>query len=360
MRGRLKVALRAGAVVLALLLGLVLFQVPILNALIDRQIASILARDVLESLPEGLHVGLCGSGGPFPNRDRRAGCVFVIAGKSLYVIDAGSGASGNIDVMGLGAGNIRSVFLTHFHSDHIDGLGELMLNRWVQRNSAQPVPVYGPRGVETVVEGLRQAYSLDSSYRTAHHGAAIAPPEGAGGDPRPFDLGTLASGSETILEEDGLKVTAFAVDHSPVEPAVGYKFEYAGRSAVISGDTVRTDSVLEQARGADILVHEILQPSIIKRFEESARERGQNGIARIMSDIPDYHTSPEEAAQLAEAAGVEYLLLYHVVPPLPKLFNKVLLGNAKSYFDGSIKVGEDGWMVSLPRNSKEIIDGSLM
>jgi ribonuclease Z len=284
----------------------------------------------------------------------------VIAGTALYVIDAGSGASGNIDVMGLRAGNIRSVFLTHFHSDHIDGLGELLLNRWVQRNADQPVPVYGPRGVETIVEGLRQAYSLDSIYRTAHHGAAIAPPEGAGGEPRPFDLGASALASEVILEEDGLKVTAFTVDHSPIEPAVGYKFEYAGRTVVISGDTVKTDSVLKQARDADVLVHEILQPSIIKRFEAEARESGQNGIAKIMYDIPDYHTTPEEAAQLAEAAGVEYLLLYHVVPPLPKFFNKVLLGDAKSYFDGPIKVGEDGWIVSLPRKSEKIMDGSLM
>ena len=360
MRKGLKVALSAGVVVLALLLGLRLFQVPISNALIDRQIAAMLERDVLESLPDGLHVGLCGSGGPFPNRDRRASCVFVIAGKALYVVDAGSGTSGNIDVMGLGAGNIRSIFLTHFHSDHIDGLGEMMLNRWVQRNSEQPVPVYGPPGVETVVEGLGQAYSLDSVYRTAHHGAAIAPPEGAGGEPRPFDLGAPASASETIMQEDGLKVTAFNVDQSPIEPAVGYKFEYAGRTVVISGDTARTDSVLEQARGADVLVHGALQPAVIKRFEVSASERAQDGIAKIMSDIPDYHTAPEEAARLADAAGVEYLLFYHVVPPLPRFFNKVLLGDATSYFDGSIKVGEDGWIVSLPRDSEEIIDGSLL
>lgn len=356
----LKTILSAGLAILVLVTAVRLFQVPISMAIIDRQIASNMEQDVIGSLPDGLHVGLCGSAGPFPNRDRRAGCVFVVAGKSLYVIDAGSGAAGNIGVMGLGAGNIRSVFLTHFHSDHIDGLGELMLNRWVQRNSESPLPIYGPEGVETIVEGFRQAYSLDSLYRTAHHGVEIAPPAGAGGEPRPFELDAFALASKVILEEDGLKVTAFNVDHSPIEPAVGYRFEYGGRTVVISGDTVRSASVLEQARGADVLVHEILQPKIIKRFEEGARKSGRDGLAKIMFDIPDYHTTPEEAAQLAKDAGVAYVLFYHVVPPLPKFFNKALLGDAKAQFGGPMKVGEDGWIVTLPRDSEEIQDRSLL
>jgi ribonuclease Z len=356
----LKALVGTFAVLSIVIVGLRTFQVPISMALIERQIAANMERDVIGSLPDGLHVGLCGAAGPFPNRDRRAGCAFVVAGRSLYVVDAGSGAAGNLGVMGLGVGNIRSIFLTHFHSDHIDGLGELMMNRWVQSNSTEPVPVYGPVGVESIVDGLRQTYALDATYRTAHHGEAIAPPSGAGGEARAYDLGTDLKASKIVLEEDGLKVTAFKVDHSPISPAIGYKFEYGGRSVVISGDTVASDSVLDQARGADVLVHEVLQTKIIKRFEAGAKERGLSGIAKIMHDIPDYHTTPEEAAALASEAGVKYLLFYHVVPPLPKFFDKALLGDARDHFDGPIKVGQDGWTVSLPRDSDKVEAKSLL
>lgn len=340
--------------------ALKIFQVPISLFLFDRQVEKGFARDVIGSLPEGLHVGLCGSGGPFPNRDRGAACAFVIAGSSLYVIDAGSGSSGTIGLTGVGAGNIRAIFLTHFHSDHIDGLGELMMNRWVQSASIQPVPVYGPSGVERVVGGLADAYALDSTYRTAHHGVTVAPPSGAGGAAQTFDLADDPLASQVILQEDGLTVTAFNVDHSPISPSVGYRFDYGGRSVVISGDTVASPSVALQAKDADVLVHEMLQPKLINRAETKAREAGRDRVAKIFFDIPDYHTTPEEAARLAQEAGVKHLLFYHIVPPVPAFFDKVLIGEAQKEFDGDIALGTDGVLLSLPSESETIDVRSLL
>ena len=119
---------------------------------------------------------------------RSGPCTAVVAGRRLFIFDSGSGASRNLARMRLNAGQIEALFLTHYHSDHIDGLGELMLQRWIQRTAQQPLPVYGPAGLEPVLQGFMGAYTLDKGYRTAHHGAAVAPPEGFGGTARPFDL----------------------------------------------------------------------------------------------------------------------------------------------------------------------------
>lgn len=342
------------------LIGVKVFQKPIAMALIDRQLEQNMGRDVIAEFPEGLHVGLCGSAGPFPNRDRRAACVFVIAGDALYIVDSGAGSTGTLGSMGVAPGRVRAIFLTHFHSDHIDGLGELMMNRWVQSSAQVPVPVYGPRGVERVVNGLAEAYALDATYRTAHHGAQVVPPSGAGGSARAFELGPDPMASKVVLEEGGLTVTAFNVNHAPIAPAVGYRFDYGGRSVVISGDTAPSPSVLAQAKGVDVLVHEALQNAVIERFEAKAREKNLGNMAKIFHDILNYHTSPEQAADIATEAGADYLLLYHIVPPLPRFFDKAFLGDAPNRYDGPIKIGTDGFMLSLPEGSDEIEERDLL
>lgn len=158
-----------------------------------------------------------------------------------------------------------------------------------------------------------------------------------------------------VLEDRGLKITAFRVDHSPIDPAVGYRFDYAGRSIVITGDTKKTPSVLALAKGADILVHEALQPRLVKLLENGFAQRNMPNTSQIMRDIVNYHTTPEEAAAQASAAGVRELVLNHIVPPLPtRLAYPAFLGDAADHFAGRITVGEDGMLLSLPANSTAI------
>ncbi|HAN29739.1 MAG TPA: ribonuclease Z, partial [Haliea salexigens] len=130
-------------------------------------------------------------------------CVAVIAGESLYVVDAGTDGVRNLNRMGYQVGNIQAVFLTHFHSDHIDGLGEMGTVRWAGGDNNSPLPVYGPEGVERVVAGFNMAYAQDFSYRHAHHGDAVAPLRGAGLNALPF--AQPAEGKlTTVLETDNL------------------------------------------------------------------------------------------------------------------------------------------------------------
>jgi ribonuclease Z len=158
-----------------------------------------------------------------------------------------------------------------------------------------------------------------------------------------------------LLDRDGVKITAFKVDHRPVVPAVGYRFDYQGRSIVISGDTVYSESVLGQAKGADVLFHEALNAEMVQMINANAGNAASPAIRRVTQDIPSYHSTPEDAAKIAHAAQVKHLIYYHLIPPLPTPVSKLLFfGDARKYFQGPITLGKDGLLVFLPPHSDRI------
>lgn len=349
-----------GVVCVAFILaGLLLARKQIGMIVVDRVATRIMAANAVAGLPDGLHVVLIGTGAPFADPRRGGPSTGVIAGKNLYLVDAGPSSERKLELMKIRPEDVRAVLLTHFHSDHIGDLGELMLKRWAGGSMKTPLDVFGPEGVETVVKGFNLAYSLDTQYRIAHHGPEVVPPSGAGGMARTFQF-PADKKAMVIIEADGLKVTAFEVDHTPVKPAVGYRFDYKGRSVVISGDTVPCLALLEQSRGADILVQEALQPAMVGILKTTGQKINRPKTAEIMGDILNYHTSPEDAAKLAREAGVRHLVLSHLLPPLPVADLKpVFLGDAKKGFSGPITIAEDGMLFSLPEGNKKIIQKSL-
>ncbi|MES2883380.1 MAG: MBL fold metallo-hydrolase [Pseudomonadota bacterium] len=319
-----------------------------------KQVVANLSGASFAEFGDGLNIVLCGSGSPFPDVTRAGPCVAVIAGQQVLIIDAGSGSARNLAPSGIPAGKIAAVLLTHYHSDHIDGLGELLLQRWGNAAHTSPTPVIGPTGVEQVVAGFNLAYTQDFAYRVAHHGAKIIPPGGAGGVAQPFELPAPGVGS-VVYDVDGLKVTAFAVDHRPIVPAVGYRVDYKGRSAVISGDTVKSANLAQFAKGVDLLVHEALSPELVAVISGSAKDTGAANIEQISHDILNYHTTPVEAAEMAQAAGVKQLLFYHLVPVLPlKRLEPIFLRGVSKTFDGDVTVGKDRTWVNLPPNSSAV------
>ena len=327
------------------------FRGQIALALMQSVVEKNMANNAISELPDGLHVGLCGSGAPMPG-ERGGPCVIVIAGKRLIIIDSGTGGVRTLARMGFGPGSIERVLLTHFHSDHIDGLGEMMLQRWVGGTHTTPLPIHGPEGVDRIVAGFNEAYALDQGYRIAHHGADVLPPSGFGGTASPF---ALVDGEATVIDDGGLKITAFKVDHTPIEPAVGYRISYKGRTAVISGDTKAIPMVEKQAEGVDLLVHEALSPELVNMLGAAAKKAGRDNLAKIMHDILDYHTTPEEAAAIAARAKVKFLLFYHIVPPLPLSALEVpFLGKSREIYSGPLAVGRDGDFVSMPAGSTEV------
>jgi ribonuclease Z len=339
---------------LALLLIAFFLRTTIALRMMERVVATNLSSDWVSELPDGLHVVLCGAGSPLPDPKRSGPCVAVIAGKQVFVVDAGSGASRRLPDLRFPQGRIDAILLTHFHSDHIDGLGELLMRRWVNRGARKPVPIHGPTGVEEVVEGVNRAYRLDSAYRVAHHGEAIVPPSGAGGVAHPFPAPAEGQG-EVVIDEGGVKVTAFRVDHTPVDPAVGYRFDYGGRSLALSGDTIKSENLQRFAEGVDLLVHEALAPQLVAVLTRGAEAAGRKNIAKITRDILTYHASPVDAAKVARDAGVGFLLYYHIVPPLPLApLESAFLEGVDAVYDGPLAVGRDGTTVHLPVGSDAI------
>lgn len=292
-------------------------------------------------------MAIVGSGSPLPDVKRGCPCAAVIAGGRVYVIDAGERASETMNRMGIAPNRTAAVLMTHFHSDHIGGLGTVNLQRWVADADKEPMRVIGPPGVERVVAGFNEAYALDSGYRTAHHGPDVAPPSGAPMVAEPYELGA-GEDSKVVLEEHGLKVTAFIVDHSPIEPAVGYRFDYRGRSAVISGDTVLVPTLVAASKGADLLVHDALSPELLNMVADAAGEAGLSMRSRILADVPDYHATAPDAADAAREAGVGALAITHIVPPLPlKGLEPIFLADAHERFTGPLWLASDGDLYSL-------------
>ncbi|MBE9537468.1 MAG: MBL fold metallo-hydrolase [Proteobacteria bacterium] len=320
----------------------------------EKGLESRLGSDIVDTFEDGLHLALCGAGGPLPAPNASGPCVAVVAGKDLFIVDSGTDGVRNLSRMGYQPGSIRAVFLTHFHSDHMDGLGEMATIRWAGGDNNQPLPVYGPRGVEKVVNGFNAAYSQDFTYRNTHHGDTVAPRSGAGLKAMPFSTPSLGE-LETVFSEDELKVEALRVDHSPVDPAVGYRFSYKGRTLLITGDTVKLANIEKFAKGVDLLVHEALAPNLVTLIHNAAEKNGNKILAKITEDILDYHASPVEAAETARDADVGHLLYYHIVPPLIIPGQKTLYLNGADDIFPNYTIGQDGVSFSLPAGSDEII-----
>ena len=153
--------------------------------------------------------------------------------------------------------------------------------------------------------------------------------EGAGGTPETIEVLDETKGT-VVFQTGDLKVTAFLVDHRPVEPAFGYRFDYKGRSVVISGDTLPCESLRRQAEGVDLLLHEALQPEMLRIINQAGITSGRKVVAKVTTDILTYHTFPEEAARIARDANVRHLVLFHIIPPTPMaFFNSAFLGDSR-------------------------------
>lgn len=350
----MKKLLIALSIVAVLALLLVSQRATILTKMMEKGLETRLDADVTENFVDGLHLALCGAGGPLPAPKASGPCVVVVAGEQLFVVDSGTDGVRNLSRMGYQPGSIQAVFLTHFHSDHIDGLGELATLRWVSAANTQPLPVHGPEGVQKVVKGFNQAYAQDAVYRNEHHGDSVAPLQGKGMVAKPFPL-PPAGELETVYHRDGVKVQALSVSHEPVKPATGYLFTYKDRSLLITGDTSKSPNVAQFAEGVDLLVHEALAPNLVMMMSEAAKKNGNAVMEKITIDILNYHASPAEAAETARDAGVGHLLYYHIVPPLVVPGQEILwLDGADDIFT-EFTIGEDGTAFSLPAGSTEII-----
>jgi ribonuclease Z len=308
-----------------------------------------------------LKVLLCGTSSPAPNLLRAKTCTVVIAGKHTFVVDVGPGSANKLSFWRFPFERIDAILLTHFHSDHIGDIGEFHMLSWMAGRSL-PLPVYGPSGVEDIVAGANLLYAADDRYRSIKHHLN---PDAVKLDARPFGLAdpnqrSTHMASAVIYGADGLRITAFQVIHEPVYPAVGYRFDYRGRSAVISGDTAMSPNLVRVARGADLLIHEGQSEVEQKLLAAALSRSGDVRLARVLSEVVNYHTTPEQAAREANEAGVRMLVFNHVGPIAPdNILTRRIFARGVSSIRPSTRwmLGYDGLLLNLRQGATIIQTG---
>ncbi len=209
----------------------------------------------------------------------------------------------------------------------------------------EPLLVIGPEGVSEVVKGINTTYQHDRHYRSTHHGESLLPPHlGL------IDHQTVMPG--VIISDGDLKITAYRAEHPPIEPGLGYRIDYRGRSVVISGDSNVTAETQRIVEGADLLLHDALSVPTVSRLSDALGAVGRSRTSKIVEDVLDYHASTESLIALGNSSDVGMVAFYHLVPvPANPIIAEVFMRETPNNF----VLTTDLMGFELPIGSDEII-----
>ncbi|MGI8813526.1 MAG: MBL fold metallo-hydrolase [Pyrinomonadaceae bacterium] len=276
-----------------------------------------------------LKVTLLGTGTPVPIVERFGPSILVEAGSEKLLFDCGRGSTLRLWQLHIPMRDVTAVFFTHLHSDHIVGFPDLWLTGWLPspfglRN--KPMRVYGPVGTSQMMRYLKKAYQADIRIRMADE---KIPPVGAA-------IFTKEITEGVVYEKNGVKVTAFNVDHGKfIKPAFGYRIDYQGRSVVLSGDTRFSENLIRFSNGADVLFHEV---GVAKAENLSTSDAARRIIG--------HHTTPEDAGRVFDRVKPRLAVYTHIVllstdlaisPPTVE----DLVTRTRQTYPGPLEVGED-------------------
>jgi ribonuclease Z len=280
------------------------------------------------TMQSDFRVTLLGTGVPIPSPERFGPSTLIEAGDQKLLIDAGRGATIRLYQLNVPIGRIDALLLTHYHSDHTCGIPDLWLTGWLQSHFGTrktPFRVIGPTGAVTLMSHLEQAYAADIKIRVLDEKLSLE--------------GIAISVSEynrdgVVYEKNGVKAIAFEVDHGDmIKPAYGYRIEFGGRVAVISGDTRYNQNVIKYGAGADLLVHEVAaaRPELMKEAY----------IRRIIG----HHVMPREAGVVFALTKPKLAAFTHVVQlasdRIPPPTVDEMMAETRQTYDGPLQFGED-------------------
>ena len=272
-------------------------------------------------------VTLLGTGSPQPSINRFGPGVLVQAGSETLLIDCGRGVTQRLVQSGVKLGAANKLFITHLHSDHVVGIPDLWLTGWLEIPSAQrngAFQVFGPEGTRNMMESLEKAYEWDirtriADQKLARENVAVSVTE-------------IKEG--VVYERDGVKVTAFEVDHGDlIKPAFGFRIDYGGRSAVVSGDTRFNENLIRHATGTDLLIHQV------------AAVRPELLASPVFQAILAHHTKPDEAGVVFARTKPRLAVFYHFsllgTPQVPAMTEQEVVELARRNYSGPLVAGED-------------------
>ena len=266
-------------------------------------------------------------GGPRPRKASSASAQVILVNDTAYVVDCGDGVARQLVLAGVPLPSLRHVFLTHHHSDHTADYGNLLLLAWASGLRTR-VDTWGPPPIMAMTKLFFEMNAADINTRIADEGRVPLVPF-----VNPHEI----TGGGIVMQDDRVKVTAALVNHPPVVPSFGFRFDARDRSIVISGDTTPSDNLIKLAQNADVLVHDALYVPGVDRLVA-----GVPNATTLGRSIISHHTTAEDAGRVAASAGVKTLVLSHLVPPDdPAITDQMWIDAARTHFRGTIVVGKD-------------------
>ena len=269
--------------------------------------------------------------GPVPGRSRQMTSHVMVSNGAAYVLDCGMGVTNQYARTGIPFKALKSIFIAHHHADHNIEYGPLLIVGWIQGLPLE-VRAFGPPPLKQMTEDIMRAYKQTVDFWAED-----------------FHMKPLTSvnvqeisAAGPVTEDENVKVSAIFVEHPPVKPALGYRFDFKDRSIVFSGDTAPIEAVAEMAKGADVLVHETMY---VPAVETAIRAGIANGMPTtfdaFMAHMKADHTPSEDVGRIAQEAGVKTLVLSHLTPAIDSIDDETWRAPVAKYFKGEIIVGKD-------------------
>jgi ribonuclease BN (tRNA processing enzyme) len=281
-------------------------------------------------------VVLLGTGTPRPSPQRFGPSTAIVVGDQAYLFDAGIGVTRRLaaarekGIEALAPTKVRHVFLTHLHSDHTLGLPDIILTPWVMGRT-EPLELWGPHGTRAMVDHILQAYAQDIDIRTNSL-------EHANNTGYKVNVHEIDAGD--VYQDANVTIKPFLVRHGDWKQAFGYRIETPGRAIVISGDTSKTESIVENCHGCDILIHEVYTEMSYYLVPE-----------RWQTYRRAYHTSTRELGDIATRAKPGLLVIYHpsnagcdqsgVHNCMEAESEEQTLKELKQFYEGKVVMGHD-------------------
>jgi ribonuclease Z len=277
-----------------------------------------------------LTVVLLGTGCPILNAKRSRPAQAVLAANKIFLVDCGGGTVQRLVQAGIEPQRVSGVFFTHHHSDHNSGFIDFFVSSWIggSEERKESLKIYGPPGAKEIIGKMRDALNYDVDVRLMHQKPST---EG-------LNIVYTEMMEGVIYDDDQIKVSVFPVDHRPVNEAVGFMFEYKGKSVVFSGDTRPCQNVVKYGQNAGLLVHEAYSGNLMEKARRMYPER-----ERLINAVMNYRSSTLEVAKMAGEAKVKHLVLTHLIPPPSETwyFERAFIKGMRDIYDGKITVGRD-------------------
>lgn len=296
-----------------------LFKLMIVVAMVGASLFAQTPSDVATNVK--IKVTLLGTApGPVVRTSRYQTTTLVEAGGEKLLFDCGRGVMLRLVEAGVRTEQVTKLFLTHLHSDHVVDIPDLMLTPWASRTARkQPLEVWGPEGTVDMMDHLQKAFAYDIHIRrdVDEHFSA----EGIKVESHDVKQGLL-------YERNGVKVTAFLVDHGPVKPAYGYRVDYAGHSVALSGDTRPSDNLVQFSKGVDVLLHEAIDPDVLRGMKSEFTSQQTESIIA-------HHSTAEQAGEIFSRVKPRLAVIYHS-EGTPKQ-----LAKAQKTYAGRLEMADD-------------------